>query len=228
VVVVERLIRVLARAGGTRLVHLGSAAEYGITERDRPVRESHTAAPVSDYGLSKLAATLLVQDYARVEDVPAVVLRVFNPIGRDAPVTSVAGRATVELRRALICGEPFIRLGHLDTWRDYIGTQDVARAVEAAVASPGKPGIAEIYNVGRGVAVSTRQMIADLAAIAGYEGEIIEGAPSSGRSAGVEWQQADITEITDRYGWQPTQTVRDMLIDLWDERPTQCRFTARQ
>jgi NDP-hexose 4-ketoreductase len=218
VFVVERLLRVLSSMPGIGLVHLGSAAEYGIGERDRPVRETDIAAPVSEYGTSKLAATVMVQEYAATTSVRAAVLRIFNPIGAGAPTSGVAGRAVEEFRRALLLHDPVVRFGHLDTWRDFVGVDDVTRAVEMVAAAPMQPGAA-VLNVGRGIAVCTRSMVEELSSIAGFDGEIVEDAPSSARSVGVSWQCADITAITERYGWHPQQSMHDMLEDLWS-RPT--------
>ena len=63
-----------------RLVHLGSAAEYGRGPGRAPVREDEPARPVGPYGVTKLAGTRLVE-LARTAGLPAVVLRVFNPVG---------------------------------------------------------------------------------------------------------------------------------------------------
>jgi nucleoside-diphosphate-sugar epimerase len=215
VLVVERLLRVLMRLPEVGLVHLGSAAEYGIGERGRAVSEHDVAAPVSEYGMSKLAATVMVQEHAMEHHLRAVVLRVFNPIGPGAPASAIAGRAAAEFRRAMQGHDPAVRFGPLDTWRDFIGVEDLARAVEAVAASTIEPRTGSVYNVGRGVAVSTREMVHELSTIAGFEGHIDEDAPSSARSVGVAWQCADITAIGDRYGWHPQQSMHEMLMELW-------------
>jgi nucleoside-diphosphate-sugar epimerase len=215
VLVVERLLRVLARSPEIRLVHLGSAAEYGIGERGRSVRETDIAAPVSEYGMSKLAATAMVREHSAARQLRATVLRVFNPVGAGAPESSVAGRAVAEFRRALLRHEPVVRLGQLDTWRDFVGVRDVARAVGCVAVGPMERGAAEVFNVGRGAAVHTRAMVKELADIAGFAGEILEDAPPSARSVGVGWQCADISAIAQQHGWRPRQTIHDMLLELW-------------
>ncbi|MBT2385489.1 NAD(P)-dependent oxidoreductase, partial [Streptomyces sp. ISL-11] len=78
----------------TRLIHLGSAAEYGPT--DRPLTETDPTRPVGLYGATKLAGTLAVTG----SGLDAVVLRVFNPVGPGAPRASLPGRLAAELRRA--------------------------------------------------------------------------------------------------------------------------------
>ncbi|HET8930116.1 MAG TPA: NAD-dependent epimerase/dehydratase family protein, partial [Acidimicrobiales bacterium] len=82
---VARLVHSLGGREGTRLIQLGSAAEYGIGEPGRPVVESDRCEPVGAYGRSKLAATNLVLEAASRGDIDGTVLRVFNPIGPGAP-----------------------------------------------------------------------------------------------------------------------------------------------
>ena len=95
------LVRAMLLAGTpARLVHLGSAAEYGRVEPGVAVAESAPGRPVAAYGATKLAGTRLVE-LARAAGLDAVVLRVFNPVGAGAPGNSLAGRVAAELRRAL-------------------------------------------------------------------------------------------------------------------------------
>ena len=95
------LTRAMFLAGRpVRLVHLGSAAEYGLTEPGVPVSESAIPRPVGEYGATKLAGTRLVQR-AAAAGLDAVVLRVFNPVGPGAPEQSLPGRVMSEVRKAL-------------------------------------------------------------------------------------------------------------------------------
>jgi nucleoside-diphosphate-sugar epimerase len=71
----------------SRLVHLGSAAEYGRAEPGVPVSEQVTPRPGAIYGATKLAGTRLVE-LAAAAGLDAVVLRVFNPIGPGAQQAS--------------------------------------------------------------------------------------------------------------------------------------------
>src|SRR3954451_5540944 len=76
VVSVSNLARGLAatRHAGMRLVHLGSAAEYGVVPVGRPISETTPPNPVGPYGITKLAGTEIL----RTSWLDAVVLRVFN------------------------------------------------------------------------------------------------------------------------------------------------------
>jgi nucleoside-diphosphate-sugar epimerase len=142
------------------------------------------------------------------------VLRVFNPLGRNSPARTLPGRAAMEIREALEHRRRSIRLGPLDSYRDYIDTRDVARA--ALLAGRGSAGGGVVLNVGRGEAVLSRDVIRSLARIAGYDGAIEESDDGSSRSARLSWQCADIRAIGERLGWRPRYRLEDSLRDLWD------------
>lgn len=207
------LARAMLLAGRpSRLVHLGSAAEYGYSEPGVPVTESAPPRPAGLYGATKLAGTRLVQ-LAAAAGLHAVVLRVFNPVGPGAPEESLPGRLAAELRRAMASGAE-VRLGSLDAVRDFIDARDVADAVIAAAAGPVPPH--PVVNIGSGRGVPVRALAKELLMISGCTAAIREDAPGSSRSAGLMWQQADITRATADLGWQPEVDLATSLSDLWE------------
>jgi len=194
-----------------RLVHLGSAAEYGRAEPGVPVTEQVVPRPTGIYGMTKLAGTRQV-DLAAAAGLEAVVLRVFNPVGPGAPQTGLPGRLAAELRRALAHGTE-VRLGSLDAVRDFVDARDVADAAFAAAAAAALP--RPVLNIGSGRGVPVRALVSDLAAAAGYTAAVHEDAPGSSRSAEIPWQQADISCATQDLGWRPRRDLATSLADLW-------------
>lgn len=200
----------LAHAPWARLVHLGSAAEYGVCEPDTPITEAQLPRPVGVYGVSKLAGTQAVE-LGRAAGLDAVVLRVFNPIGRGLPPSSLPGRLVAEFAGAGERGE--IKTGPLDAVRDFVDARDVAGAVLAAItaATVATP----VLNVAGGRGVPVRALVDTLADIAGFAGTIAESSNGSARSADVPWQEADIGAIARALDWRPRIGLRDCLSDLW-------------
>jgi nucleoside-diphosphate-sugar epimerase len=225
-----------------RLVHLGSAAEYGRGPAG-PVREDEPARPLSPYGVTKLAGTRLVE-LGRTAGLPATVLRVFNPVGPGAPAHTLPGRAASELARAIRAndaarmdgpavarmdgpavarmdvpgvahpdGPAVVRLGGLDAVRDFVDIDDVAGAVLAAATGPVPA--QGVLNVGSGTAVSARELVGTLVDVAGARVRIEEGGGASARSADVPWQQADIAAATAAWGWRPSTPLAVSLAGLW-------------
>jgi nucleoside-diphosphate-sugar epimerase len=213
--VVTKLIAALAGRRDIHLVHIGSAAEYGVQRDGVPVAETALAAPRSVYGLSKYEATRRLMDSVAAGRINVTILRVFNPLGRYSSAATLAGSAALSIRDAMSAGADAIELGSLSSWRDYVDTRDVGRAALAATRERHDGGV--ILNVGRGEAVQSRQLIAALTDVAGFTGSVIESTTGSERSHAVHWQCADISAIRDQLGWTPRFTVRDSLRELWDQ-----------
>jgi NDP-hexose 4-ketoreductase len=205
VLLVARLLEV-ARAEGVRLVHLGSAAEYGASEPGRSVSEDDAPHPVTPYAITKLGGTLLVTNAVESGAVSGVVLRLFNPLGPGMPPGSMPGRAASLVLEARASGAESITMGPLDAWRDFLDLRDAASAIiEAALHRGVTP---PLLNVGTGAAVLARDVVQAIADAAGWQGEVVEQAAlASPRSAGVSWQQASTTRIESVLGWRPTRSL---------------------
>ncbi|MGW6548535.1 NAD-dependent epimerase/dehydratase family protein, partial [Streptomyces massasporeus] len=200
-------------APAARLVHLGSAAEYGPGTPDTPVTESAATRPVGPYGATKLAGTVAVTSCG----LDAVVLRVGNPVGPGAPPTGLPGRIAALLREAGPGPAAVLRLGDLSAHRDFVDVRDVARAVVLAATASGP--VPPVLNVGGGRAVPVRDLVTSLAGLAGFRGRIEEGAASpagSARSAQVSWQCSDISAAEEALGWRPAHSLDDALAALWE------------
>lgn len=206
------LVTAMLTAGAARLVHLGSAAEYGAAEPGVPVTEQAATRPAAMYGVTKLAGTRLVGT-AAVAGLDAVVLRVFNPVGPGAPPASLPGRLAAELRRARADGTGEVRLGPLDAVRDFVDARDVADAVLAAVTAGSLPH--PVLNVGSGRGVPVRTMVSALIAASGCPAVVREDALAQPRSPDIPWQQADISRAGHDLGWRPRRDLATSLADLW-------------
>jgi nucleoside-diphosphate-sugar epimerase len=209
VVAVAALTSAMLRsAPAARLVHFGSAGEYGRVGPGVSVPESAEAKPLHAYGVTKLAGTELVRAAREHEGLDAVVLRVFNPIGPGAPEGTLPGRLAALLRK----GGP-ITVGPLDAYRDFVDSRDVAEATVAAAIAPGT--LPPVLNVGTGSAILLRDLAKELGSIAGSGAGIAESGHGSERSADVPWQQADVSAIREALGWSATRSLTTSLTDLW-------------
>ncbi|MDH6111654.1 nucleoside-diphosphate-sugar epimerase [Kitasatospora sp. MAP12-15] len=197
-----------------RLVHLGSAGEYGACERDTSLTESCEPRPGGIYGVTKLAGSLAVAESA----LDAVVLRVFNPVGPGSPAASLPGRLAGELAKALTDGGA-VTVGDLSAYRDFVDPRDVARAVALAVTADGP--LPRILNIAGGRAQPVRAIAEGLVAASGFTGRINESGAGSQRSAAVSWSQADISAAEKALGWQPAISLPDTLRDLWQTAGTE-------
>ena len=209
VLTAARLVEAIARSGvGTRLVHIGSAAEYGSGPIGRPVDEATCPSPHSPYGIVKLAATQLVAASAAAGK-DAVVLRVFNARGPGMPAESMPGAALQRLTDAVSCFTSRIEMGPLGAVRDFIDVRDVATAVVAACVADRLD--APIVNVGSGIGHSARELLLAMAERLGFAGEISEASAGSSRSSDVLWQVADVSLADRLLGWRPVHDLRSSV-----------------
>ncbi|WFE34832.1 NAD-dependent epimerase/dehydratase family protein [Micromonospora sp. WMMD975] len=216
VVTTAKLIEAMALAApGARLIRIGSAAEYGVVPHGLAVGEDHPGAPVSEYGLSHLAATRLAELAGDAGRLDTIVLRVFNPVGPGMPAGNMLSRVTAMVGAAVAGGACDVALGLHDTYRDLVDVRDVAAAVLAATRCA--PGAERVVNVGSGRAVATRDVVRLLADVAGFRGEIRHGTfpPDATRSAAVPWMCADIDRARRVLGWAPAHDLSESLRTLW-------------
>lgn len=140
---------------GARLVFASSAAVYG-THNSAASREDSVPAPATPYGRSKARAEEEID--LRGDRISALSLRIFNVTGPGFP-----GSLPCRILRA--DAEHPVEVRNPDGFvRDYIRTEDVARAVVAALGSDALPGHTRV-NVGTGVPTSTRSLLQRLSAI---------------------------------------------------------------
>lgn len=214
---VARMLVAIARAAPScRFVHLGSAAEYGAGPVGLAVTEATEARPLSAYCRSKLAGTRAVVGAAERGDVLGVVLRVFNPIGAGMAPGSLPADAAARLVSAASKGLATVEFGKLDEYRDFVDASDVGQAIAAAANSARID--SRIINVGSGTPTVVREVVRILAAIAGFEGQIVESGEGSRRSSAVPWQMADISQANRELGWRPQRGLHESLGQLMRSR----------
>jgi GDP-4-dehydro-6-deoxy-D-mannose reductase len=145
----------------TRVLLIGSAAEYGPARIPR-IGEDQPCAPTTTYGRAKLCQTLLARHYHRSWGVPVMIARPFNVIGPGMSSCTVVGAICEQLAAARADG--VVKLGNLDSARDFLDVRDVAAACWQ-IARRGAPG--QVYNVCRGEAHTIRDVAALAIAISG-------------------------------------------------------------
>lgn len=143
----QRLLRALeGHPTLKKLVYASSSSVYGNAER-YPTAETVLPAPVSPYGVTKLAAEHLMVLYHSQFRVPTVSLRYFTVYGpRQRPDMAFRIFAEAALRR-----QPIAVFGDGQQTRDFTFVDDIVTA-NILAAERGLPGA--VYNIGGGHQIS--------------------------------------------------------------------------
>lgn len=189
-----------------RIVYASSSSVYGDAPT-LPVTEQAHTAPVSPYGVTKLAAEHLCRLYWRNFGVPTVTLRYFTVYGpRQRP-----DMAFHQFGRALLTGAPLVVYGDATQTRDCTHVSDVVAANLLAVQAPADAGEdveGEVFNIAGGARVGLRGAIARMEELLGRRAVIEHRATARGD---VRDTYADITRAQRVLGYAPTMRLREGL-----------------
>jgi nucleoside-diphosphate-sugar epimerase len=194
---------VIDAGGCARLVALGSAEEYGRVPP--PFEVGTREEPVTPYGLSKLAATRLLQSLDANGALSVTVLRgtvVYGP--GQAP-----GMLVPSVVRALVAGERFPMTAG-DQTRDLVYVDDVVDGLLRALAAPrSMPGVLHLSS---GHPISVRDVaLRAAAAVGGDAAGLLEfgAVPPREGEAVAYWATNEATR--DVLGWTPRVSLDDGL-----------------
>jgi CDP-paratose 2-epimerase len=198
---------------------------YGDNVNDVPVREEETrywyddpeydrgipeSFPIDDcehtpYGVSKLAADLYVQDYAKRHEVQAAAFRmscIYGPrqFGNEDQGW-VAHFALSTLR-----DEPLTIFGDGKQVRDVLYVEDLVRAYDAFLSDPdGKPAV---YNMGGG-ATNTTSLVEFLDLLEEKTGQRTDIGFDEWREGDQKVYVSDVSRARDALDWEPAVSFED-------------------
>jgi UDP-glucose 4-epimerase len=148
------LIKYGIRANVSRLVYASSMSVYGNVP-DAPIGEDEHVAPLSCYGVGKLAA----ENYLNVfrKQLSSVSLRMFNVYGPGQDMTNLRqGMVSIYLAQALTSKNIVVK-GSLERFRDFIYIDDVVESWFRATTLVGVLG--GTVNIGTGVRTTVAQVL---------------------------------------------------------------------
>lgn len=186
---------------------------YRYADGRRGISESAPLDFHSPYGCSKGSADQYVRDYARVFDLPTVVLRMSCIYGMRQFGTEDQGWVA-HFARALLAGSPITIYGDGRQVRDVLWVGDLVDAMRRA-ADGAERRSGEVYNIGggEGNAVSVRRVIDRLMEITGCQVpvEMADWRPGDQRIYVSETSKAERD-----LGWKPQTSWEDGLGRLVD------------
>ncbi|KUF14407.1 UDP-glucose 4-epimerase GalE [Streptomyces silvensis] len=214
------LLQEVVDAGVGRFVFSSSAAVYGNPPAVDLVTEDTPCAPVSPYGETKLAGEWLVRAAGRAHGLTTTCLRYFNVAGAERPELADTGVFNV-------IPMVFDRLTRDDAprvfgtdhptpdgtcVRDYIHVSDLAEAHLAAARRTAGPGTDLTVNIGRGIGVSVRELLAVIADVTGdRRAPVVEPRRAGDAPRAV----ADAGLAAKELGFTARRGVEEMVASAW-------------
>ena len=198
--------------GVKRFVYTASSSCYGIAKQ-YPTPETAPVQPEYPYALTKAMGEQLAMHWAKVYQLPALSLRLFNVYGPRSRTNGAYGAVFGVFLAQMLKGLPVTVVGDGSQTRDFTFVTDVARAFLAAARSPLT---GEIFNVGSGGHYSINRLV-DLL---GCERSYIPKRPGE-----PDCTFADTRRIREALGWTPQvsfdEGVKVMLsrIQDWADAP---------
>ncbi len=195
-----------------RIITMGSAAEYGnIRMPHTPLVEDDAKAPVSHYGVSKLAQTMLAKVFSKSNETDIIVARPFNIIGYGMSMYSVPACFVAQFyRNTDNKGKTEIRTGALDPIRDFLTIHDVVEGLHSIMLR-GSSG--ESYNICSGAGIDIRTIFAKIVNIfPGKEYLILENKGMNTANS-IPWSIGDNSKLK-MLGWKQRESIDEGLNEL--------------
>ena len=191
------LLAATAPLAYARLVHVGGSSEYG--PHDEPLKETDRLEPVTAYGASKAAATLVCQQFARAHQRPIIIVRPFSVYGPWETPTRLIPTAIVAAfeQRELLLTPPGYR-------RDLVHVADVVDACLLAAACDAAPG--EVVNIGTGRQWTNEEVVRTIERVSGRQIRTRVGHYRPRLSDTAHWV-ADVSKSERLLGWRAARTL---------------------
>ena len=196
------LLEACVEAGTRKVIFAGSGASYGPPEK-LPLDESSFQAPVSPYGITKMAFEHYLRYYQQEKNLAYTIFRYGNIYGPRQDPNGEAGVIAIFASRIL--KRESIRID----WdgkqeKDYLYVSDVAKANELALAS----GDNEVFCLSSGYGTSVNELYRQLCVIIGYEAPVVR-APQ--RPGDIYQSFFDCAKAAKIMGWKPAISLEEGL-----------------
>jgi len=209
---------VLSETPACRFLYVSSAEAYGLSFRPGlPLDETAPLAPMNTYAATKAAADLAVGAMVS-EGLQAIRLRPFNHTGPGQSEDFVVAAFARQLARIAAGLQPArLRVGALDTERDFLDVRDVCAAYAACLLAPSEALPAgTILNLASGHKRRVGDVLQRMCELSGQTPEIETDADRL-RPSEIPTAVGDAGRAQQLLGWRPLvaweDTLRDVLAD---------------
>ncbi len=208
--------------GIPRMIFASTGGAICGVQRHFPASEEHPTAPMSPYGVSKLAVEHYLEYYRQVHGLQYAVLRFANVYGPRQDPEGEAGVVAIFCGR-ILRGQQLIVYGDGEQTRDYVYVGDVARANVLAlrhltqrnesiesVESGARMGsrLNNVFNIGTGIETSVNALAAILLRAADASSPVVHQPCRPGEQARSAIAPTKAAHIL---GWKPLISLAEGL-----------------
>jgi GDPmannose 4,6-dehydratase len=190
---------------GTRFFQASSAEMYGDPV-ESPQNEGTSLQPKTPYGVAKMFAHRMVEEYRMRHGVYAVSGILFNHESPRRGTHFVTRKITSTLARIAKGSTEKLTLGNLDAARDWSYAGDIVRGMHLSLAAD-QP---DTYVFASGEVHTVREFVDTVATILGITPEV-EVDPALYRPLDIATRRGDISKASRILGWKPEVTFAGLV-----------------
>jgi GDP-L-fucose synthase len=202
------LVEHARRRGLRKFVHTGTVCAYPkhcpVPFREDDLWNGYPEETNAPYGVAKKAMFVMLDGYRREYGLASAVtvpVNLYGPGDNFDPASSHVIPALIrKCEEARIAGAPeVVCWGTGSATREFLYVDDAAEAIVRAAEVMDEP---VPINLGGGIEISIRELVAKIAAACGYEGRIVW---DSSKPDGQPRRALDISRARTLLGWEPRQ-----------------------
>lgn len=176
-----------------KFVNLSSAAVYGNPKK-LPIKESASLEPLSPYGIHKLHAEQICNEFTKFNQLKTCSLRIFSVYG-----VGLQKQLFWDLYTKTKTGLPFKLFGSGEESRDFINVADLVKAIEVVMAQSDFN--ADVINVATGREVKIKDVVSFFFSF--FQDEVKYSFSGESRKGDPNNWLADITKL-ESFGFRPS------------------------
>jgi len=200
------IIEAAIKTGVSKILIASSGAIYKSEDHEL-TEDFDLPKPVDTYGISKLLCENICEYFSRKADIHFQVMRFFNTYGPYETNEHLIPDILKQLHHGDV-----LKLGNLKTKRDYIFTEDIAKAiVELSYAK--KIENFNVVNIGSGKEYSGEELIEKITEIINRKIEI-QTDQTRVRTNDKMNQIASLKKIKSQIDWEPEHSIEEGLKKL--------------
>jgi len=200
----KKILELSRKLNVKKFIFSSSAAVYKPSKIAH--KENDLIKPIDVYGRTKVISEKLIENFCSENNMQFFILRFFNIYGEKNLTPHFIPSLIEKIKKS-----KNIKLGNIDTCRDYIYIDDIIEIVSKIIKIKKEKG--GIYNIGTGHKYSGKDIILLVENILNQKIKINKDEELV-RKNDRKFLVANIDKIKKAYNWQPTFSLRDGLKKL--------------